>query len=133
MNKIYHYRAQGRTEINASLMQDTVSYILIYFIIFLIGTGLITLFLNCDLQSAMFEFASALGTVGLSVGLTGPQTPAIILIIEMCGMLLGRLEIFVVFIGISSILYKMKKAIVKRIDCILIVSSLEKEKMLDFK
>lgn len=102
VNKIYHYRAQGRTEINASLMQDTVSYILIYFIIFLIGTGLITLFLNCDLQSAMFEFASALGTVGLSVGLTGPQTPAIILIIEMCGMLLGRLEIFVVFIGISG-------------------------------
>lgn len=113
VNKIYHYRAQGRTEINASLMQDTVSYILIYFIIFLIGTGLITLFLNCDLQSAMFEFASALGTVGLSVGLTGPQTPAIILIIEMCGMLLGRLEIFVVFIGISSILYKMKRQLLR--------------------
>lgn len=113
VNKIYHYRAQGRTEINASLMQDTVSYILIYFIIFLIGTGLITLFLNCDLQSAMFEFASALGTVGLSVGLTGPQTPAIILIIEMCGMLLGRLEIFVIFIGISGIIYKMKRQLSK--------------------
>ena len=113
VNKIYHYRAQGRTEINSSLMQDTVSYILIYFIIFLIGTGLITLFLNCDLQSAMFEFASALGTVGLSVGLTGPQTPAIILIIEMCGMLLGRLEIFVVFIGISGILYKMKRQLLR--------------------
>ncbi len=113
VNKIYHYRAQGRTEINASLMQDTVSYILIYFIIFLIGTGLITLFLNCDLQSAMFEFASALGTVGLSVGVTGPQTPAIILIIEMCGMLLGRLEIFVIFIGISGIIYKMKRRLSK--------------------
>lgn len=113
VNKIYHYRAQGRTEINASLMQDTVSYILIYFIIFLIGTGLITLFLNCDLQSAMFEFASALGTVGLSVGVTGPQTPAIILIIEMCGMLLGRLEIFVIFIGISGILYKMKRQLLR--------------------
>lgn len=113
VNKIYHYRAQGRTEINASLMQDTVSYILIYFIIFLIGTGLIALFLNCDLQSAMFEFASALGTVGLSVGVTGPQTPAIILIIEMCGMLLGRLEIFVIFIGISGIIYKMKRRLSK--------------------
>ncbi|WP_028044340.1 TrkH family potassium uptake protein [Candidatus Stoquefichus massiliensis] len=108
VNKIYHYRAQGKTEINATLMQDTLSYILIYFIIFLIGTGLITFFLNCDLQSAMFEFASALGTVGLSIGLTGPETPAIILIIEMCGMLLGRLEIFVVFIGISALSYKLK-------------------------
>lgn len=108
VNKIYHYRAQGKTEINATLMQDTLSYILIYFIIFLIGTSLITFFLNCDLQSAMFEFASALGTVGLSIGLTGPETPAIILIIEMCGMLLGRLEIFVVFIGISALSYKLK-------------------------
>lgn len=108
VNKIYHYRAQGKTEINATLMQDTISYILIYFIIFLIGTGLIALFLNCDLQSAMFEFASALGTVGLSVGLTGPQTSEIVLIVEMFGMLLGRLEIFVVFIGMSAILYKIK-------------------------
>lgn len=108
VNKIYHYRAQGRTEINASLMQETISYILIYFIIFLIGTGLIALFLNCDLESAMFEFASALGTVGLSIGLTGPATPAIILIIEMCGMLLGRLEIFVVFIGINAMIFKVR-------------------------
>ena len=61
----------------------------------------------------MFEFASALGTVGLSVGVTGPQTPAIILIIEMCGMLLGRLEIFVIFIGISGIIYKMKRRLSK--------------------
>lgn len=109
VNKIYHYRSQGKTEINSTLMQDTISYILIYFIIFLIGTGLIALFLNCDLQSAMFEFASALGTVGLSVGLTGPQTSENILIVEMFGMLLGRLEIFVVFIGMSAFFYKIKK------------------------
>lgn len=108
VNKIYHYRAQGKTEINSSLMQDTIGYILIYFIVFLIGTGFIALFLNCDLQSAMFEFASALGTVGLSVGLTGPQTSEIILIIEMLGMLLGRLEIFVVFIGMNAVIYKIK-------------------------
>lgn len=114
IHKIYHYRAQGRTEIDASLMQDTISYIFIYLIIYAIGVGLLSFFANCDLQSAMFEFASALGTVGLSIGLTGPQTSAIVLIIEMCGMLLGRLEIFVVFIGISAMVYKVKKVFIRK-------------------
>ncbi len=114
VNMIYHYRAQGRTEINATLMQDTISYILIYLLIFVVGTILISFFANCDLQSAMFEFASALGTVGLSIGLTGPQTSSIILIIEMCGMLLGRLEIFVVFVGISAMFYKVKKIFIRK-------------------
>lgn len=114
VNKIYHYRAQGRTEINATLMQDTMSYILIYLLIYVVGTILMSYFAQCDLQSAMFEFASALGTVGLSIGLTGPQTSAIVLIIEMCGMLLGRLEIFVVFIGISAMFYKAKKVFIRK-------------------
>lgn len=106
--KIYHYRAQGKTEITPSLIQDTVSYILIYLILFILGTGLLSFFANCDLQSAMFEFASALGTVGLSIGITSPTASNIILIIEMIGMLLGRLEIFVVFIGIHAGIYKVR-------------------------
>lgn len=108
VSKIYHYRAQGKTEINAALMQDTMSYIMIYLLLFITGTGLLAFFANCDLQSAMFEFASALGTVGLSIGITSPETSNIVLIIEMMGMLLGRLEIFVVFIGIHAGLYKVK-------------------------
>lgn len=108
VSKIYHYRAQGKTEITPVLLQNTISYILIYFILFLIGTGLLSFFADCDLQSAMFEFASALGTVGLSIGITTSTTPKIVLIIEMIGMLLGRLEIFVVFIGIHACFYKIK-------------------------
>lgn len=89
-------------------MQDTMSCIMIYLLLFITGTGLLAFFANCDLQSAMFEFASALGTVGLSIGITSPETSSIVLIIEMMGMLLGRLEIFVVFIGIHAGLYKVK-------------------------
>ena len=85
-----------------------MSYILIYLILFILGTGLLSFFANCDLQSAMFEFASALGTVGLSIGITSPTASNIILIIEMIGMLLGRLEIFVVFIGIHAGIYKVR-------------------------
>lgn len=108
ISKVYHYRAQGKTEITPALMQENMSYILIYLTLFFIGTGLLSLAASCDLQSAMFEFASSLGTVGLSIGLTGPDTNSFVLIIEMIGMLLGRLEIFVVFIGIISFYHKLK-------------------------
>lgn len=111
VSKIFHYCAQGKVEITPSIIQDTISYILIYLLIYFLGTGLICFFSNCALHEAMFEFASALGTVGLSIGLTGPQTQPIILIIELCGMLLGRLEIFVVFIGMSAMFHRLKKRV----------------------
>ena len=113
IHKIYHYRAQGKTEITPKIMQDTISYIIIYLIIFVIGSTLLCFFANCSIQDALFEFASAIGTVGLSIGITGPQTSAIVLIIEMCGMLLGRLEIFVVFIGIHTIFDIVKEKAMK--------------------
>ena len=50
----------------------------------------------------MFEFVPSLGTVGLSIGLTGPSTRAATLLVEIAGMLLGRLEIFLVFTGLGS-------------------------------
>ena len=53
----------------------------------------------------MFEFASSLGTVGLSIGLTGPSTCAATLLVEIAGMLLGRLEIFLVFTGLGSAVF----------------------------
>lgn len=111
IHRIYYYRAQGKTEITAKMIQDTISYITIYLIIFVIGSTLVCFFANCSIQDALFEFASAIGTVGLSIGITGPQTSAIVLIIEMFGMLLGRLEIFVVFIGIHTIFDMFKDKI----------------------
>lgn len=42
-----------------------------------------------------FEFASSLGTVGLSIGVTNGGTSSVCLLIEIIGMILGRLEIFV--------------------------------------
>ncbi len=48
------------------------------------------------LKSALFEFASALGTVGLSVGVTSPSLPGPLIWLETAAMFLGRLEFFVV-------------------------------------
>ena len=94
-----YVKAQGRTKIDGELCSDTVGFVGCYLLLFIAGTLALTQTAGCSLEKAMFEFASALGTVGLSIGLTGPTTNNATLIVEMIGMILGRLEIFIVLTG----------------------------------
>lgn len=98
----HYYKGQNKVRVDDDLISDTMSFIMIYLLVFILGSSLFSLILDSSLQNAMFEFASTLGTVGLSIGLTTPETTPVILIIQMIGMILGRLEIFIVIIGIYS-------------------------------
>ncbi|MEY2983874.1 MAG: Trk system potassium uptake protein TrkG [Cyanobacteriota bacterium] len=53
-----------------------------------------------SLVASLFETASAMGTVGLSVGVTAPDAPATLLWTEILAMFLGRLEFMTVFVGL---------------------------------
>ena len=64
---------------------------------------------NYSLQDSLFEFASALGTVGLSIGITSPMAPPIILWTEILGMMFGRLEIWVIIIAVIKIFNNMRR------------------------
>lgn len=77
-------------------------YISLYLFSWLTG-GLIISSFGHSVADSLFEFASALGTVGLSVGITSAAAPDGLLWIEITGMLLGRLEFFVIFLGIIKI------------------------------
>ena len=105
----YYVKPQGRTSITKGIVEDTLGYFVTYILIFLVGSMAITVTADCSITAAMFDFSSALGTVGLSMGITGPMTNNATLIIEMIGMLLGRLEIFIVLTGIVSIFRKITK------------------------
>jgi len=109
----YYIRAQGKTTIDETLVRDTTGFVASYLILFILGTLLLTITASCSLTEAMFEFASALGTVGLSIGLTNSAASSATLIVEMFGMILGRLEIFIVlvgaFSGVSIIKQKIRK------------------------
>lgn len=72
-----------------------------YLVIYIVGSLALTVTADCTLTEAMFDFASSLSTVGLSIGITGPATNDATLIVEMIGMLLGRLEIFIVAVGFT--------------------------------
>ncbi len=97
-----HYtKADGKAPIDTELIEDTTGFVMCYLVIYILGSLALTVAADCTLMEAMFDFASSLSTVGLSIGITNPLTNDASLIIEMIGMLLGRLEIFIVLIGIT--------------------------------
>lgn len=61
------------------------------------------------LADGLFEFASAIGTVGLSVGVSGPEAPAGFMIVQVFGMFLGRLEYFTVIAGLAKLVTDLRQ------------------------
>jgi trk system potassium uptake protein len=84
------------------------SFLMVYLLVLIIGTLAFT-FYGYQLEHALFEFASALGTVGLSVGITGAHAPLGILWISTIGMFLGRLEFYVIFVAIVKVTTDLTK------------------------
>jgi trk system potassium uptake protein len=83
-------------------------FITTYMTILLIGTMILMTY-NYSFEHSLFEFASALGTVGLSVGIMNASAPPLILWTGTIGMFLGRLEFYVIFIAISKMLLDLLK------------------------
>ena len=69
-----------------------LSYIFLYGIV-LAGSCFIFLVYGYGMSDSLFEVTSALGTAGLSTGLTSPTLPVVLKGVLSADMLLGRLEI----------------------------------------
>lgn len=96
------WQGDKRFLLNDRHVRQAAIFIVIYIALLMIGTGLLTAY-GYPLKESLFEFASALGTVGLSIGITHPDMPVVLLWGQSIGMLLGRLEVFVVVIGLSKL------------------------------
>ena len=105
-----HYieRIGKKQELTDSEISSMTSYILFYLILFFAGSLIFTLY-GYSLQDSMFEFASAISTVGLSLGITGYSASPVILWTAIIGMFLGRLEIMVVFESIFRVFKDIKR------------------------
>ena len=99
----YIYKAENRIYISSDNISKIASFIALYLLTYSIG---VFIFLAHDysLIKSCFEFASAQGTVGLSMGITSAKAPNTILWTEIGGMFLGRLEFFIVFYTIVKII-----------------------------
>ncbi len=84
-----------QVEVLDAEIQAVTSFIGLYIIIYLIGV-FILLSYDFTLSESLFEFASALSVVGLSIGITVPEMPIGGKIALMAGMFLGRLGFIVI-------------------------------------
>ncbi len=89
-------------ELTDEEVSETHNFILLYLIIFFIGTFIFTCF-GYSVQDSAFEFASSLGTVGVSIGVIQYTTHPVLLWTSIIGMFIGRLEILVVFNAFSKV------------------------------
>lgn len=91
----YYHRGTDREVLEGDTLEEAITYAHAYLLVYAVGTLALTASSGCTLIEAAFEFASSLGTVGLSIGVTSVESSALTLLIELVGMILGRLEIFV--------------------------------------
>ncbi len=84
------------------MIKSILVFLCLYFITLGAGVGVL-LWHGNSLQNSLFEFTSALSTVGLSVGITRSDAPPLVLIAQTIGMFLGRLEFLVVIFGLSKV------------------------------
>jgi trk system potassium uptake protein TrkH len=97
------WQGEHRLFISDTQLRQVSMFVFLYVAVFAVGSGIIAAY-GYPLQDSLFEFASALSTVGVSVGITAPDAPLGVLWAEMLAMFLGRLEFFTIVIGVIKLL-----------------------------
>jgi len=85
-----------------SRFRQIAAFAFIYLLVYGLGVMILCSY-GYSLSDSLFEFASALGTVGLSVGVTSANMPDGVLWAQIIAMFLGRLEFFVVIVSLIKI------------------------------
>lgn len=94
-------------------LTEVYNYTFVYMVLLFLGVSVLVAY-GYSLQDSLFEFASSLGTIGLSVGVTLPTTPPVVLWTEIAGMLFGRLEIYVILIAVIKFFKDAKGMVVTK-------------------
>ena len=98
-----YWQGDRRSFLEDSQIRTIALFIFLYFLVFLVGVTVTAAYGN-PLPDSLFEYASSLSTVGLSIGVTSADAPVGLIWTQIFGMFLGRLEFFTVAIGIVRLL-----------------------------
>jgi trk system potassium uptake protein TrkH len=104
---------EQRRYLDNAQIRDTAIFVFLYFSAFFVGTGILAAY-GYSFRDSLFEFASSLGTVGLSIGVTTSGAPAGVLWTETAGMFLGRLEFYAVVVAVLKLLDDARAALPDR-------------------
>ncbi|MFP4321801.1 MAG: TrkH family potassium uptake protein [Anaerolineales bacterium] len=102
VNEPHIWRGDHKIFLTDRRVRLTGVFIFLYLVTWLVGGGIIAAH-GHGLERSLFEFSSALGTAGLTSGITNPEAPASVLWTLNVGMLLGRLEFFAFIIGVLTL------------------------------
>lgn len=83
--------------ITSDLFMELSVFVFAYILLYIVGVA-VFLINGYPIMDSLFEYASAQGTVGLSIGITVPNMPVSCKIMEIIGMILGRLELWAILI-----------------------------------
>jgi trk system potassium uptake protein TrkH len=106
------WEGERQVFVNDARLRQIGTFVFLYLLTFFAGAAILAAH-GYGLKESFFEYASAVGTVGLSVGVTSASAPAGVLWAETAGMLLGRLEFFVILASVAKLTrdtWRMAKA-----------------------
>jgi len=98
VNRATIWRGDQKSFLSDQQVRRIALFTFLYMVLYFMGVLIVTAY-GYSIKEAMFEVASVLSTVGLSVGITAADAPASLLWLQSFGMLLGRLEFFALVIG----------------------------------
>ena len=93
--------------VDGERVKQAALFVFLYMTCLFLGAAILTAH-GYGFKESFFEFASSLGTVGLSIGITSSAMPPLALWTETIGMFLGRLEFFVVFVVLADSLGRIR-------------------------
>lgn len=88
-------------------IRQVALFVFLYMVTFFMGSAIIAAH-GFTVQESLFEFASSIGTIGLSVGVTSADMPLGVLWTQVIGMIMGRLEFFTVIVGVGKLLADLR-------------------------
>lgn len=91
-----------RVFLNDRQIGQVAVFVSLYLVLFALGVLLLCAS-GFSLEHSLFEFASAMGTVGLSIGVTSSGMPGLAMWAEILAMFLGRLEFLVVVTSLLKV------------------------------
>jgi trk/ktr system potassium uptake protein len=87
----------GEEVIETEMVYNILTFVFLYSMV-LVASSFLFMLYGFGLDNALFEVSSALGTVGLSCGITSAAMPDLLKGVLIIDMLLGRIEIVPLFI-----------------------------------
>ncbi|MDR0531179.1 MAG: TrkH family potassium uptake protein [Oscillospiraceae bacterium] len=102
----------GKIAISERAVAQHQRVALLYLLTFFAGAFLLTLG-GMPIQDAMVDFASSLGTIGISGGQTGPNSSGYVLAVQIVGMVLARMEVYIVYVfaaaGTREVIHSLRR------------------------